>query len=144
MLNPIEKFKISPSLNWNHGNWKRLFRIILDCPVHRDEPFDGTLGAANQMSSTFICCTVKVYTWNIPILPEAFLTFASKSSCGPSFVANGQKDHKCWLFWDWTKKEEKEHGETIKLVYWYIAECPWLHSVGTIYVWHSPYKEIQC
>ena len=28
---------------------------------------------------------------NIPILPEAFLTFASKSSVGPSYVANGQK-----------------------------------------------------
>ncbi len=35
----------------------------------------------------------KVYR-NIPILPEAFLTFASKSSCGPSYDANGQKDHK--------------------------------------------------
>ncbi len=33
---------------------------------------------------------------NIPILPEAFLTFASKSSCGPSYVANGQKDHKTY------------------------------------------------
>ena len=27
------------------------------------------------------------FTKNIPILPEAFLTFASKS-CGPSFAAN--------------------------------------------------------
>ncbi len=31
---------------------------------------------------------------NIPILPEAFLTFASKSSVGPSYSANGQEDHK--------------------------------------------------
>ena len=31
--------------------------------------------------------------WNIPILPEAFLTFASKSSVGPSYVTNGQEDH---------------------------------------------------
>ena len=30
---------------------------------------------------------------NIPILPEAFLTFASKSSVGPSYAANGQEDH---------------------------------------------------
>ncbi len=29
---------------------------------------------------------------NIPILPEAFLTFASKSSVRPSYVANGQED----------------------------------------------------
>ncbi len=33
---------------------------------------------------------------NIPILPEAFLTFASKSSVGPSCVANGQEDHKTY------------------------------------------------
>ncbi len=33
---------------------------------------------------------------NIPILPEAFLTFASKSSVGPSYVANGQEDHKTY------------------------------------------------
>ena len=31
---------------------------------------------------------------NIPILPEAFLTFASKSSVGPSYAANGQEDYK--------------------------------------------------
>ncbi len=31
---------------------------------------------------------------NIPILPEAFLTFASKSSVGPSYAANRQEDHK--------------------------------------------------
>ncbi len=31
---------------------------------------------------------------NIPILPEAFLTFANKSPVGPSYVANGQEDHK--------------------------------------------------
>ncbi len=31
---------------------------------------------------------------NIPILPQSFLTFASKSSVGPSYVANGQEDHK--------------------------------------------------
>ena len=35
---------------------------------------------------------------NIPILPKAFLTFASKSSLGPSYVANGQQDHKS-EFW---------------------------------------------
>ena len=29
-------------------------------------------------------------TLNIPILPEAFLTFASKSSIGPSYAAHGQ------------------------------------------------------
>ncbi len=33
---------------------------------------------------------------NIPILPEAFLTFASKSSVGPSYVANGQEDNKTY------------------------------------------------
>ncbi len=33
---------------------------------------------------------------NIPILPQAFLTFASKSSVGPSYVANGQEDHKTY------------------------------------------------
>ena len=33
---------------------------------------------------------------NIPILPEAFLTFASKSSVGPSYVANGQEDHETY------------------------------------------------
>ncbi len=33
---------------------------------------------------------------NIPILPEAFLTFASKSSVGPSYVASGQEDHKTY------------------------------------------------
>ncbi len=33
---------------------------------------------------------------NIPILPKAFLTFASKSSVGPSYVANGQEDHKTY------------------------------------------------
>ncbi len=35
---------------------------------------------------------------NIPILPGAFLTFASKSSVGPSYAANGQEDHKTY---DW-------------------------------------------
>ncbi len=30
------------------------------------------------------------YCRNIPILPEAFLTFASKSLVGPSLTANGQ------------------------------------------------------
>ncbi len=33
---------------------------------------------------------------NIPILPEAFLTFASKSSNVPSYAANGQEDHKTY------------------------------------------------
>ncbi len=46
---------------------------------------------------------------NIPILPEAFLTFASKSSVGPSYVANGQEDHKTYtnLNDDWTKKRKR-------------------------------------
>ncbi len=35
-------------------------------------------------------------TQNIPILPQAFLTFASKSSEGPAYVANGQEDHKTY------------------------------------------------
>ena len=52
---------------------------------------------------------------NIPILPEAFLTFASKSSVGPSYVANGHEDHKTFLGLNEKKeKEEKEHGETTK------------------------------
>ncbi len=63
---------------------------------------------------------------NIPILPEAFLTFASKSTVGPSYVANGQEDHKTYTnnqpSADFSgterkekeEKEEKEHGETIK------------------------------
>ncbi len=60
---------------------------------------------------------------NIPILPEAFLTFASKSSVGPSYVANGQEDHITYTnqpsadFYGTERKkekEEKEHGETIK------------------------------
>ena len=38
----------------------------------------------------------KHYNINIPILPEAILTFASKSSVGPSYVANGQEDHKTY------------------------------------------------
>ncbi len=29
-------------------------------------------------------------------MPEAFLTFASKSAVGPSYVANGQEDHKTY------------------------------------------------
>ncbi len=33
---------------------------------------------------------------NIPILPQAFLTFASKSSVGPSYVTYGQEDHKTY------------------------------------------------
>ncbi len=32
----------------------------------------------------------------IPILPEAFLTFARKSSVGPSYAGNGQEDHKIY------------------------------------------------
>ncbi len=36
---------------------------------------------------------VSNFNKNIPILPEASLTFASKSSVGPSYAANGQEDH---------------------------------------------------
>ena len=32
---------------------------------------------------------LKTFNLNIPILPEAFLTFASKSSIGPSYAAHG-------------------------------------------------------
>ena len=35
---------------------------------------------------------IKIHRKNIPILPEAFLTFASKSSVDPSHVANGQEE----------------------------------------------------
>ncbi len=38
----------------------------------------------------------KTHKVNIPILPEAFLTFASKSSVGPSYVTIGQEDHKTY------------------------------------------------
>ena len=31
---------------------------------------------------------MEIYLWNIPILPEAFLTFASKSFFGPSYASN--------------------------------------------------------
>ncbi len=74
-----------------------------------------------------ICqCNKRNNIINIPILPEAFLTFASKSSVGPSYVANGQEDHKTYTnqpsadFSGTERKkekeeiEEKEHGETIK------------------------------
>ncbi len=51
---------------------------------------------------TFFCQT---HLENIPILPEAFLTFASKSSVGPSYAANGQEDHKTVspIRWYWLK-----------------------------------------
>ncbi len=57
------------------------------------------------------------------------MTFACKSSVGPSYVGNGQEDHKTYTNLnddtvsnqpsaDFSgterKKEEKEHGETIK------------------------------
>ena len=55
------------------------------------------------------------------------MTFASKSSVGPSYVANGQEDHKTYTHSndfsgterkkekeEIEEKEEKEHGETIK------------------------------
>ncbi len=38
-------------------------------------------------------CNFKI---NTPILPGAFLTFASKSSVGPSYAANWQEDHKTY------------------------------------------------
>ena len=57
---------------------------------------------------------------NIPILLEAFLTFASKSSVGPSYAGNGQEDHKIYTklndadFSGTERDREKEHVQTIK------------------------------
>ncbi len=39
----------------------------------------------------------KTFSINIPNLPEAFLTFASKGPVGPSYVTSGQEDHKTYI-----------------------------------------------
>ncbi len=49
---------------------------------------------------------------NIPILPEAFLTFASKSSAGPSYAANGQEDHKTYNRKNQNKKKKTKLVQT--------------------------------
>ena len=42
------------------------------------------------------------------------MTFTSKSSVGPSYVANGQENHIKEEIEEKEELEEKEHGETIK------------------------------
>ncbi len=63
---------------------------------------------------------------NIPILPEAFLTFASKSSFGPSHTFNGLYDVcynvNCVMVLSWFYQDEMSDA-TISLYYVNTQQC---------------------
>ncbi len=68
------------------------------------------------------------YSRNIPILPEAFLTFVSKKSIGPSYTAHGP--HPPWTLY------------AMKWGYWpklYYAEC-WIWTRGRSWNLYKPQK----
>ena len=62
-------------------------------PIHCQTDADPILCLFSNRYTFQHTCIMILYK-NIPILPEAFLTFASKSSVGPSYAANGQEDYK--------------------------------------------------
>ncbi len=71
----------------------------------------------------YVHCLLQVilaecYMKNIPILPEAFMTFASKSSIGPSCAAHWPYTNQvltlCADFSGTERDREKEQVQTIK------------------------------
>ena len=69
---------------------KMLDNLRLSIPLPRlSFPPSSCEQLLNLLLSWSGCSTSHVQIQNIPILPEAFLTFASKSSIGPSCAAHG-------------------------------------------------------